>query len=113
MAPREPILDREISIERYTTAPNTLNEEIKTWAPYVTRWAARRDAASAENVKAGDLGSYQISWFVVRSDTETRTITAADRFTHDGSTWEIRERPKETQHGRNRYLEITGIRDAD
>ncbi len=113
-------LDRRITIQRSAAGVDAFNAEILTWTNYVTVSAQRVDLADKERFgaafeksKAAQVGSYAISRFRVRSSTQTRTITARDRLTHDGATWNIMAAPSETLEGRKRFLWITAARDTD
>ncbi|CCE96156.1 hypothetical protein SFHH103_01659 [Sinorhizobium fredii HH103] len=106
-------LDRRITIERETeTGRNEVNEPILEWTALATVWARRRDASDGEREAAGQLGSTLMSRFVVRSSSVTRTVTPVDRLNYSGATWNILG-VKEAEEGRNRFIEITTIKDAD
>jgi len=113
-------LDRSITIQQSTAGVDPFNAEILTWADFVTLSAERVDLSDKERFgvaleksKAAQVGSYAISRFRVRSSSLTRTITARDRLTHDGSTWNILGDPSETLEGRKRFIWITAARDTD
>ncbi len=114
-------LDRKITIQQSTAGTDTFNAEILTWTDYLPNISAQRldlsdterRKVAFEESKAGQVGSYMISRFRVRSDSLTRTITARDRLTHDGATWQIKGAPYETLDGRKRFLWITAVRDQD
>lgn len=105
-------MDRLLSIERNTPTTNDLNEEVDSWAEVFKTWAKRTDVSDGESIAAGVLGSAQMSRFVVRSDSLTRSMTPKDRINYDGDVWNIKG-IKETAHGRRRFLEITVARDTD
>lgn len=105
-------LDRKITIQRATTVPNEFNEPVETWADFVTVWAMRRDVSDGEKFAAGQVGSSLRSRFTIRSSSETRTITPADRLAHDSAIWSIHG-VKEANEGRRRFIEITAVKDAD
>ena len=111
-------LDRRITIQRSTAGVDPFNAEILTWTDYITVSAERRDFSEGERFateerKAGQVGSQIIARFRVRSSTLTRTITARDRISHDGATWNIKIAPYETLDGRRRFIWITAAMDAD
>ncbi|MBB4185828.1 SPP1 family predicted phage head-tail adaptor [Sinorhizobium terangae] len=106
-------LDRRITIERETeTGRNEVNEPVYEWTALTTVWARRRDASDGEREAAGQVGSTLMTRFVVRSSSVTRTVTPVDRLNYSDATWNILG-VKETEEGRNRFIEITAIRDAD
>lgn len=106
-------LDRRITINRLTEGlPNGFGEPVETWAELATIWAMRADVSDGEKVATGQRSSALLSRFVVRSSTVTRTVSAADRITHGGATWNILG-VKQTADGRDRYIEITAARESD
>ncbi|RVL53951.1 phage head closure protein [Sinorhizobium meliloti] len=106
-------LDRRITIEReIETGRNEVNEPVYEWTALATVWARRRDASDGEREAAGQVGSTLMSRFVVRSSSVTRTVTPVDRLNYSGATWNILG-VKETEEGRNRFVEITAIKDSD
>lgn len=105
-------LDRRIVIQRATVTPNEFNEPVKTWATYTTVWAKRTDVSDGERNAAGQVGAYLMSRFVIRSSTVSKAIKPTDRVSYDSAIWSIKG-IKETQDGRNRFLEMTCAKDAD
>lgn len=104
-------LDRRITIERATVTYNELNEEVPTWGSYATIWAGRSDLSDGERNAAGQVGSYLMSRFVIRSSPTAKAIKPSDRVSYEG-IWNIHG-IKETQEGRNRFLELTCAKDND
>lgn len=108
-------LDRKITIQRATSVPNEFNEPVETWTDFITVRAMRRDVSDRQRLEflaAGQVGSFMVSRFTIRSSNQARTITPADRMLHDGKTWAIHG-IKEADEGRHKFLEITAARDAD
>lgn len=105
-------LDRKVTFQRFTSVPNEFNEPVEMWADYFTCRAMRRDVSDSEKFAAGQVGSSLRSRFVVRSSSETRTVTPVDRLVHEGSTWSIHG-VKEANEGRHRFIEITAVKDSD
>lgn len=106
-------LDRRITIERFTSTPNDLNEPIETWSTFLDLWANRSDVSDGERFAAGQVGSFLMTRFTVRHSPDTKTITPKDRINYDGALWSIVGGPKETRDGRNNFLEITAVRRAE
>lgn len=104
-------LDRRIVIERATVTHNALNEQVETWDTYATIWAKKTDVSDGEKNAAGQVGAFLVSRFMIRSSPATRAIKPNDRIRFEG-LWNI-QGLKETQRGRNRFLEITAAKDAD
>ena len=105
-------LDRRIVIERATSTPNAFNEPVLTWGTYATLWAGRKDVSDGEKMAAGQVGAFLQSRFVVRYSTTANAIRPTDRLAYDGGHWNITG-IKETVDGRNRFLELTCVRDMD
>lgn len=106
-------LDRRIDIERVTEgSQNGFGEPSQTWSTLTTVAAQRMDVLDSEKIAAGQRDSALMSRFVIRSSSTARTVTPLDRLNHDGETWNITG-VKETQQGRNRFIEITAVRDSD
>ncbi|MEW7009493.1 phage head closure protein [Lentilitoribacter sp. EG35] len=107
-------LDRRIIIERNTgSGVNEFNEPDDNWEKFTTVSAERKDVSDSEKISAGQVNATRMSRFVIRSSQKSRTIDAKDRINYDGTLWDIKGKPKETLHGRSRYLEITAIAQAD
>jgi head-tail adaptor len=105
-------LDRRIIVQRATVADDGFASEVDSWSDFVAVWAMRRDVSDGEKLATGQVGARLQSRFTVRSSNSTRTITPQDRVSHDGAFWEI-VGVKETPDGRNRFIEITAVKDAD
>jgi SPP1 family predicted phage head-tail adaptor len=105
-------LDRRVTIQRATTVYDEFNEPVETWSDVATVWARRRDVSDGEKQAAGQVGAVLMSRFTVRSSTTTRALLPTDVLSHDGGAWNI-QGIKEADEGRNRFIEITAIRDAD
>lgn len=105
-------LDRRVTIQRSESARNKFNEPIESWSDLTTVWARRRDVSDGEKTAAAQVGATLMSRFVVRSSSITRTVIPTDRLNHDGGLWNILG-VKELGEGRNRFLEITAVREAD
>lgn len=105
-------LDRRITIQRATIVPNEFNEPVPAWNVVATVWAKRADVSDSEKFAAGQLGSTLQTRFVIRSSSEARAVTTADRLVHEGATFNILG-VKETAEGRRRFIEITAAKDSD
>lgn len=108
-------LDRRITLQRASSVNNEFNEPVQTWTDLATVWARRRDASDRQVVEvfaAGQVGSFLISRFTVRSNDASRDFKPIDRVLHDGEVWNIKG-IKEADEGRRRFLEITAVRDGD
>ena len=113
-------MDRTITIQRSAAGTDAFNAEVLTWTDLITVSAERVDlsdkerfGAAFEKSKAAQVGSFALARFRVRSSSITRTVTARDRLSHDGATWNIMAAPSETLEGRKRFLWITAARDTD
>ncbi|MEW9808595.1 phage head completion protein [Mesorhizobium marinum] len=101
-----------LSRDGVQTGTNDFNEPV--YGPAVTfdRLASRHDVSDGEKVAAGQVGAFLMTRFAVLSDPETRAVTPAYRLSHDGAAYNILG-VKETSEGRQRFIEITTVRDAD
>lgn len=104
-------LDRTVTIQRATDVDNGLNVT-QEWDDFFTCRARRRDVADGEAVAADQLSSFLRTRFVVRSSSETRSLTPKDRLLHEGDTYNIHG-VKETNDGRGMFLEITAVKNND
>jgi head-tail adaptor len=104
-------LDRTVTIQRATDVDNGLNVT-QTWANFFTCRARRRDAADGEAVSADQLSSFLRVRFVIRSSSETRSVTPKDRIFHEGDFYNILG-VKETNDGRGMFLEVTAVKKND
>lgn len=107
-------LDRRVTFSQ-PSAPasaNAFNEPVAGTPTVTTVWARREDVSDGERLASGQVGAHRMSRFVVRSTTATRAITPVASLTHDGKTYNIMG-IKETREGRNRFLEVTAVMDAD
>jgi SPP1 family predicted phage head-tail adaptor len=105
-------LDRRLVFQRATTIRDEYNEEVETWVDLAKVWARRRDVSDGEKEAAGQVGSVLVSRFTIRSNPTSRGFRPVDRIRYDGAKWNI-QGIKEADEGRNRFLEITAVRDAD
>lgn len=106
-------LDHRITIQRVTSgAVNGFGEAAETWADLATLWASRKDVSDGEKIRAGQQASALSARFVIRSSTLGKTINTKDRISHGGAIWNI-QGVKETDDGRNRFIEITAARESD
>jgi SPP1 family predicted phage head-tail adaptor len=105
-------LDRRVTIQRASWQQNEFGEDIASWSEVITLWAMRADIRDGERLAAGEVGSRFQARFTVRAYSTTRTVTPADRLRHESAVWDILG-VKETAGGRNRFIEITAVRDAD
>ena len=97
-------LDRRIVIERAAITTNAFNEEVQTWAPFITVWAGKRDVSDRERFAANEIGAEVTTRFTIRWSTQAGTVDARDRIIYDGRTYNIRH-AKEI--GRRQGIEIT------
>jgi SPP1 family predicted phage head-tail adaptor len=105
-------LDRKVVIQRATSTPNAYNEPELSWSDHLSVWAKRTDVSDGEKFAAGQVGSFLMTRFVIRSSEAARGIRASDRLSHEGKTYNIHG-IKETQDGRFKFLEITASAEAN
>lgn len=106
-------LDRRITIDRLTEGlQNGYGEAAETWATLATVWAMRADVSDGEKVTTGQRSSALLTRFTIRSSETTRTINTSDRISYESATWNILG-VKQTADGRDRFIEITAVRESD
>lgn len=111
-APTAQDLNRRITFQRATSAPNELNEPVETWSDLATVWAKREDASSGEKEAAGQTGAFLMARFTVRRSATSDGIKSTDRISHDGAIWSIVEKMEHIEAPR-RFLTIKAVRDTD
>lgn len=104
--------DRRITFQHDEGSTGLMSDAGENWVDVATVWAERKDVSDGERAAAGQIGSFVMSRFVVRSTSTTKAITPVDRISHAGAFWNIKG-IKETAEGRNRFLEFTAVRDTD
>lgn len=107
-------LDRMVTVERFGGTANEFNEVVEGWSAFLTLRARRQDTSDVtktEILGADQVGSFLLSHFTIRSSAEAKTITPADRLAYDGAVWNIKG-VKETVQGRNRFIEISAVKDS-
>lgn len=101
-------LNRHIRFLRAEWVPDGYGGSTSTHEPFgLIVAASRRDISDAEKVSAGRLQSEVAARFRVRSTPFTRSITADDRLSCDGKTFEITG-IKEVD-GLRGFLEISAV----
>lgn len=103
-------LDRRITILRATNARNSFNEEVATWNPVATVWAASVPISDAERLRAGESLATRKHRFTIRHSAFAATIDTRDRLTFDGRTFDVNG-VKEL--GRREGYEITATARAE
>lgn len=105
-------LDRRITIERYTETADEFNEPIQAWATLMTVWAKYKDSSDLTKVEyfgAEQVSAFHLSNFIIRASAQAKTVNPKDEIVFDGRRWNIRG-TKETNEGRNRFIELTAVR---
>ncbi|TDK35202.1 head-tail adaptor protein [Rhizobium deserti] len=106
-------LDRRIALHRQVqSGTDGMNQLVYTWQEIASRWARKRDVSDGEKYASNQVAGVLMSRFVVRKDSVTRAVAVTDRISYDGATWEIFG-IKDLDDGRDRFIEITAIRDPD
>jgi SPP1 family predicted phage head-tail adaptor len=59
-------LDRRIRFDRKVVSQNSFGEEVVTWVPFATVWAARRNLRGVEKWTAQQVASEIVSRYVIR-----------------------------------------------
>lgn len=101
-------LDRRVQFQRAEVADDGLSP-VETFENYGNPVPARKaDISDGERWRAGAVEADLTTRFVIRWSSFSRSLTARDRLTCDGETYNI-VGIKETR-GRRQWLEITAAR---
>ncbi|MFE3839416.1 phage head closure protein [Pseudogemmobacter sonorensis] len=101
--------NRRIRFQRASLVDDGL-QSVEIWVDHGTpKWAARKDVSDAERAAAGWIEATVVSRFTVRSSEFTRGLTAKDRLTCSGLTFDIQGIKEVGRSG----LEITATARAD
>jgi SPP1 family predicted phage head-tail adaptor len=83
-------LDRRIDLQRFTTAKNSLNEDVQTWATFAARIPAQvTPVQDGERFRAGEVASAITTRFVIRHTSQVAALNPRDRLVFEGRTFEI------------------------
>ena len=103
-------LDRRIQFLRAAQVDDGLTIS-EVWAVHGSPiWASRQDVSDGEKARSGMTMATVMARFTVRSSLFTRSITARDRLTEGGRTFEI---VGIKEIGRRDGLEITAVGRTD
>lgn len=80
--------DNLVTLQRYTTTQDESGQEVETWAPLGTAWAAVYYGTGQERREAAREQGSQTATFEVLANATTRSVTVRDRIVFDG-TWDI------------------------
>lgn len=103
-------MDRRITIQRATITRDEYNAEVPGWADLATVWASYEPIKDGERFRAGERAAELSARFHIRYSSQVSGVTAKDRLTFEGRTFEI-EHVKEI--GRREGLELTTVGRAD
>jgi SPP1 family predicted phage head-tail adaptor len=79
-------LDRRVTIQRATIAPNGFNEPVETWTDVATVWAQQRPNRGAERFSAQEINGQAVMTFHIRYRTDLRV---SDRIIYGGRVWNV------------------------
>jgi SPP1 family predicted phage head-tail adaptor len=79
-------LDRRITIQRVTTAPNAFNEPVETWIDVATVWAQQRPNRGSERFSAQEINGRAVLTFHIRYRGD---VTVQNRILYRGRSWNI------------------------
>jgi len=99
-------MDARITIQRATVVTNDYGERVPTWATLATVWAdiIWREGSGAERIASDQILSKQPVHFLIRYSTTVSSVSAKDRVSYGGKSYEI-ETIQEI--GRNDGLRLT------
>lgn len=96
-------LNRQITLQSFTTTQNDYNEDVPSWSTYATVWAALFYQRAEEITAAGGERGRQFIEFVIRYRSD---VTASDRIVYNSENYEIVARQEVV--GRDHYLKLIG-----
>lgn len=100
-------LDRRVTIQRATTASNSFNEPIETWADVATVWGQQRPNRGNERFAAQEVAGSAVMTFQIRYRSD---VTVKDRLSYDGRLWNILD---VRELGRREATEIDAVARAE
>lgn len=103
-------LDRRIVIQQATTAADSFNEPVQTWATLATVWAIAEPVSDGERQRAGETLASKSYRFTIRWSYDVFEIDPRNRVVFDGRTYDI-QGVKEI--GRREFIEITATARAE
>lgn len=104
--------NEQITIERFSSTENSLNEPIRTWSELATVTAECRYVSDGERLAAEQVSAGARARFKVYHTTITASVTGKDRIQFDNRIWNIVDNSPLSQ-GFNRYRQITAVCKAD
>ena len=100
-------MDSRIIVQQPTDSQDAFGGTVRTWATYVTRWAAINYAKKAgEQYEIDRKASMYTIMFTIRSDSGTRGINPKMRILFDGKVYDIRAISERADEYRKMYLLI-------
>ena len=94
--------------ERRADSPDDYGNEMGDWQPHIKPiWAEVKPLRGGEEVLASKLQGRAIYELLVRSSSETRTITVGDRAIKERTGEAFNIRSVENRDMRNKFLTIT------
>ncbi|MET4634975.1 phage head closure protein [Kaistia defluvii] len=103
-------LDRRITIERYVSARDALNNPVEAWSPLATVWASKTDVRDSEKFAAKENGASIETRFQIRWSTDVADVNPKDRINYGGRVFDI---VGVKEIGRREGLEISATARAD
>lgn len=104
-------LDRRVDLLRATVAEDDQGDEVTTWSPIATVWAAKADLSDRERILAAQVATSVTTRFRLRWSSLWSGLDTQDRLRCEGRLYDIVGAPKEI--GRREGLEITACARAE
>lgn len=93
-------LDKQVTLQTFTIAQDTLGQPVETWSTLATVWANKKDVSATERVLAQRDVSTLASVWTIR---HLSGLTAKNRLQHNGTNYDIMGI---RELGRQEYLEL-------
>lgn len=99
-------LDRRITIQSKTVAPDEFGEPIETWSDLAALWAEVVPLGGREAFEARQVGAEQRTRFRIRHRTD---VLREMRLLYDGDVYDIEAAEEDRRFGRREALLITAV----
>jgi SPP1 family predicted phage head-tail adaptor len=101
------LLDRRVTIQSLSTAPDGSGQEVETWTAVATVWMRVRPFRGSERFLAQQVVGKAVTTFEARYRSD---VTVKNRLLYDGKNWDIAD---VRQIGRKERMELDATARSD
>jgi SPP1 family predicted phage head-tail adaptor len=101
------LLDRRVTIQALSIAPDGSGQEVETWTPVATVWMRVRPFRGGERFLAQQVVGKAVTTFEARYRSD---VTVKNRLLYDGKNWDIAD---VRQIGRKERMELDATARSD